>query len=260
MSLAVDKTNGKMGIKKYIENRIVPHRRGIMGTVIFHLLLAIVCLAMGISRMTVHAETELVINAPEPEQLQKQKQEEERRKEIRQKSSTEEVERMLRSIAVNENVKARREERHTRVEQYVDEIMRELREDGNSGRYKAQRDKDFTRDSLLNARELQEQRLDSLKSTFYAGESSVSYNLKDRYARFLPIPVFKCEFGGKVVVEIVVNPRGVVQRASVVKEQSREDDCLWSVAVDAAERSRFNEKPSAPAQQKGFITYNFVKQ
>jgi hypothetical protein len=35
---------------------------------------------------------------------------------------------------------------------------------------------------------------------------------------------------------------------------------LWRVAADAAKRSRFNEKPDAPALQKGTITYNFVKQ
>ena len=99
----------------------------------------------------------------------------------------------------------------------------------NSGRYKAQRDKNYQKDSLQNDRDKREQELDSLKSTFYAGESSVSYNLKDRYARFLPIPVFKCEYGGKVVVEILVNPKGVVQKAKILEDQSQSDDCLRCV-------------------------------
>ncbi len=255
-----DKYMNYMGIKKYLEIWVIPHRRGIMGTVIFHLLLAILLLGMGISRMTVHSEMEIVMDVPEPEQIEKQQQEKQRKEEIRQKSSAEEVERMLRSIAVNENMKTQTDRQADNVEQYIDEIVQELQESGSEGRYKAQRDKNFRQDSLLNARDRREQELDSLKSTFYAGESSVSYNLKDRYARFLPIPVFKCEFGGKVVVEIVVNQKGIVQKASVLKEQSAADDCLWSVAVDAAERSRFNEKPAASAQQKGTITYHFVKQ
>ena len=79
-------------------------------------------------------------------------------------------------------------------------------------------------------------------------------------ADFLPIPVFKCEYGGKVVVEILVNPKGVVQKAKILEDQSQSDDSLWRVAADAAKRSRFNEKPDAPALQKGTITYNFVKQ
>lgn len=167
---------------------------------------------------------------------------------------------MLRSIAVNENAVQPEKRAEASVQQYVDEILKELEEEGNSGRYKAQRDKNYQKDSLQNDRDKREQELDSLKSTFYAGESSVSYNLKDRYARFLPIPVFKCEYGGKVVVEILVNPKGVVQKAKILEDQSQSDDCLWRVAADAAKRSRFNEKPDAPALQKGTITYNFVKQ
>ena len=213
-----------MNFKAYIEKWIIPHRRGIMGTVIFHLVLAIFLLSMEISRIQVHTEMEIVMDTPTPEAVQPEKRAE------------------------------------ASVQQYVDEILKELEEEGNSGRYKAQRDKNYQKDSLQNDRDKREQELDSLKSTFYAGESSVSYNLKDRYARFLPIPVFKCEYGGKVVVEILVNPKGVVQKAKILEDQSQSDDCLWRVAADAAKRSRFNEKPDAPALQKGTITYNFVKQ
>ena len=234
-----------MNFKAYIEKWIIPHRRGIMGTVIFHLVLAIFLLSMEISRIQVHTEMEIVMDTPTPEERQKKE---------------EEVERMLRSIAVNENAVQPEKRAEASVQQYVDEILKELEEEGNSGRYKAQRDKNYQKDSLQNDRDKREQELDSLKSTFYAGESSVSYNLKDRYARFLPIPVFKCEYGGKVVVEILVNPKGVVQKAKILEDQSQSDDCLWRVAADAAKRSRFNEKPDAPALQKGTITYNFVKQ
>ena len=248
-----------MSVKTTIESWVIPHRRGIMGTVIFHLLLMILFLSLEISKMTVHAEMEIVMEMPDREQLQKREEENKRKKEIRQKTSEEEVQRMLRSIAVNENVEKKQDARQN-VQQYVDEIMQELQEEGKEGRYRARQDKNYQNDSLQNVRDRKEQELDSLKSTFYSGESSVTYNLKGRYARFLPIPVFKCEYGGKVVVEITVNPKGIVQKAVVVESKSETDDCLRAVAVDAAERSRFNENPSAPAQQKGTISYNFVKQ
>lgn len=248
-----------MSVKTTIESWVIPHRRGIMGTVIFHLLLMILFLSLEISKMTVHAEMEIVMEMPNREQLQKREEENKRKKEIRQKTSEEEVQRMLRSIAVNENVEKKQDARQN-VQQYVDEIMQELQEEGKEGRYRARQDKNYQNDSLQNVRDRKEQELDSLKSTFYSGESSVTYNLKGRYARFLPIPVFKCEYGGKVVVEITVNPKGIVQKAVVVESKSETDDCLRAVAVDAAERSRFNENPSAPAQQKGTISYNFVKQ
>lgn len=249
-----------MDWKKSFYQIIVPHRRGIMGTVIFHLLLGIFLLSMEISRVNVHTEMEIVIEAPDPEEIHKQKEEQQRKEEIRQKSAAEEVEKMLRSIAVNENVKRQESHQEANVQEYVEEILEELRDSGDPGRYEARKDKHYKQDSLQNLRDRKEQELDSLKSTFYSGESSVSYNLKDRYARFLPIPVFKCEFGGKVVVEIWVNPKGVVQKAVVLEEQSEADDCLWRVAADAAGRSRFNVKPDAPAMQKGTITYHFVKQ
>ena len=51
----------------YIEKHVIPHRRGIMGTVIFHLVLAILLLGMEISRVAVHAEMELsLIHISEP--------------------------------------------------------------------------------------------------------------------------------------------------------------------------------------------------
>lgn len=244
-----------------LKELVILHRHGIMGTVIFHLLIGILFMSMQISRVRVHTEMEIQMDVPEKEEVRKQELERLRLEEIRQKASEEEVERMLRSIAVNENVTARNKQAaDVSVEDYVNEILDELREAGDDGRYQAKRDKHYKQDSLQRVRDLREQELDSLKSTFYSGESSVSYNLKGRYARVLPIPVFKCETGGRVVVEIVVNPRGVVVKADVIKSQSAPDERLWRVAEDAANRSRFNDRADAPAQQKGTITYNFVKQ
>ena len=64
----------------------------------------------------------------------------------------------------------------------------------------------------------------------------------------------------KVVVTVVVNPQGVVMQAEVVPSLSEDNEILWRVAKDAANRSRFNEKPDAPSRQKGTITYHFVPQ
>ena len=46
-----------MSFREYIMRIIVPHRRGIMGTVIFHLLLAILLLGMEIRKVEVHPKT-----------------------------------------------------------------------------------------------------------------------------------------------------------------------------------------------------------
>ena len=165
---------------------------------------------------------------------------------------------MLRSIAVNENIP--KENNTSPVQEYIDEIRQELENEEYSGRYSKKRNEHYRQDSIRHQRDKKEQTLDSLKSTFYSGKSSVSYNLKNRYALFLPIPIFKCEFGGTIVVNIEVNRKGIVQRAEVVRNLSEQDDCLYEVAVDAALRSKFNPRPDAELLQVGTITFHFVKQ
>lgn len=249
-----------MSWKEDIIKSMYAHKHGIMGTLIFHLLLAIFFLSMGIAGLRLPEGTEIELAAP-PEQVQKKIEEEKLRKEeIRKKVSREEVQKMLQSIAVNENADKRPGQKAD-AQKYIDEVMKELeREKSSSGRYKPQKDKYYQADSLRNLRDRKEAMLDSLKSTFYSGKSSVSYNVKGRYARLLPIPVFQCEFGGRVVVTVVINRNGAVQRTSVLEADSDADECLHEAAVNAALRSRFNEKPEAPALQTGTITYNFVKQ
>lgn len=251
-----------MEFKKYIQENLYPHRRGIMGTVIVHLLAAIVLLSVQISKMEIPVPSEIVIDMPAPEEIKKAIEEKEKKEEVQRKSSVEEVEQMLRSIAVNENAaKQQKSKAESNVQEYIDDVMAELEAGEDvSGRYKPKRDKNFMKDSLQNMRDRKEKELDSLKSTFYSGKSSVSYNLKDRYARVLPIPVFKCENGGTVIVNIAVSRNGAVQKAEVAEAQSQADDCLWRVAVDAAKKSLFNVKADAPDLQYGTITYHFVKQ
>lgn len=237
------------------------HRHGILGTVIFHLVLGIVLVSAGISRMQVHREMEIEWVIPKPEIVQQKKEEQKKKEEIRQLASDEEVERMLRSIAVNENATPEkvRQENIRDIQNYIQEIQSEL--NGSYGdRYKARKDKNHRTDSLQHMRDEQQRKLDSLQSIVYVGQSSVSYKVGNRHKVFLPIPIFKCEYGGKVVVAVEVNPKGKVIKAEVVDSGSEDDECLREVAVDAALRSRFNQDDKAPDRQPGTITYHFVKQ
>lgn len=239
---------------------ISTHRYGLMGTLIFHLLLFICLVSVGISKELRREELEIELDMPTPEERELQRQEEARRMEIQKLSVDAEVEQMLRSIAVNEHVAGRRASgnERERIEDYIREIEQGLGDYGT--RYQAQKDEHHQEDSLRYEEEKRRQVLDSLRSTVYVGESSVSYNLPGRYKTYLPIPVFKCEFGGRVVVAIVVNQAGRVLEAKVVEQESKVDDCLWEVAVDAALRSEFSVDVRAPELQEGTITYNFVKQ
>lgn len=94
----------------------------------------------------------------------------------------------------------------------------------------------------------------------YAGPSVVSYSLKGRKARRLPVPAYKCEMGGPVVVDIVVNGEGLVVLASIDAANSSGDACLRGAALQAAQRSVFNAVGGGAAQVVGSITYMFVAQ
>ena len=149
-----------------LKEQLILHRRGIMGTMIFHMVLLIYFLSTEISQARMPHVIEIDMLIPEKEEIQKEKEEKQQEVERIKRSSNEEVEEMLRSIAVNENVKS--SEKHDvneKVEDYVNEILEELHEDGN-GKYKAKRDKHYKQDSLQLIKDKKEQELDSLRSTF----------------------------------------------------------------------------------------------
>lgn len=237
------------------------HRHGVMGTVIFHLVLAIFLVCVGISRLDSQQRMEIEIDMPEPEIAQQKQEEQKKKEQILQQSADEEVNEMLRSLAVNEDAVKKNTETqpHERVEEYIEQIQEEIDSD-YGGRYRANKNKHYKEDSIRVQRDKKERMLDSLQSTVYVGKSSVSYNIKGRYKTYLPIPVYKCEFGGKIVVAVVVNRQGRVIKAEVVDAESNKDDSLREVAVDAALKSEFNVDEKAPERQTGTITYNFVKQ
>lgn len=91
------------------------------------------------------------------------------------------------------------------------------------------------------------------------GSVTVSFSLVNpvRYSRHLDKPAYRCEGGGEVVVNIVVNQRGEVISAQVA---SGGDECMRSTAVVSARNSRFDHNDAAPARQSGTITYIFIPQ
>ncbi|MDP4224309.1 MAG: hypothetical protein Q8868_13465 [Bacteroidota bacterium] len=95
----------------------------------------------------------------------------------------------------------------------------------------------------------------------YHGPTRIYYDLAGRNHTYLPIPIYKCEGSGKIVLIIDVNQRGIVENASVLEsESSTTDECLVQTAVGTALISRFEPNLNAPRIQKGTLTYLFVAQ
>ncbi len=94
----------------------------------------------------------------------------------------------------------------------------------------------------------------------YSGPTNITYFLENRSKRYLPIPVYTCKGGGLVVVNIVVNQHGDVISTSISDDSETRDKCLMETATKYAARSTFNMDYDAEPRQSGYIMYQFVPQ
>lgn len=93
----------------------------------------------------------------------------------------------------------------------------------------------------------------------YTGGVTVRFEFRNpvRTSRDLVVPAYKCESGGQVVVNVVLNQGGEVISARVA---SGGDERMREEALKAARASVFNIDNSAPARHSGTITYTFIPQ
>lgn len=94
----------------------------------------------------------------------------------------------------------------------------------------------------------------------FKGPSVISYYLQGRKAIELPVPAYKCQFGGQVVVDIEVGRDGKVVKADIDTKNSITDECINTAAIKAAFESQFTVSTEANSRQKGSVTYLFVPQ
>ncbi len=90
--------------------------------------------------------------------------------------------------------------------------------------------------------------------------TTVSYFLEGRWHSYIYIPTYKCEGGGTVLMDIIINQSGKVVSALIAENKSTQDPCLREEAYRSAISAQFNTDPKAPAKQLGTITYVFLPQ
>lgn len=101
---------------------------------------------------------------------------------------------------------------------------------------------------------------DSIKNMIYSGKSNIHYFLENRYHISLRNPVYLARGGGKITIDISVDRNGKVISAVPRNSSTSADPLLPEYAQNAALRTVFNTDQSAPKVQKGTITYTFVAQ
>ncbi len=95
----------------------------------------------------------------------------------------------------------------------------------------------------------------------FAGPTRIYYELAGRHHIYLPIPIYKCEGAGQITMAIVVDRNGRVLKAEPASRLSNtRDPCLTETAREHALKTLFNKDESAPERQAGYLTFVFVAQ
>jgi len=225
---------------------------GILGTVIFHLILILFFLIVKIGDVKkkyieyfpIDFEEEL----KEIEEIIKEIENEP--VEIEQLS-----EEIRRNIAVNIANKLNEE---ISTEKYIEQLKEEL-EIENLEQYL---DRSLPENENISYNDEQNPDNDEESDTDieYSGPTNVTYFLENRLKKYLPIPVYTCKGGGLVVINIGVNQNGKVIYTSVSKDSDTDDRCLIKTALKYAIRARFNIDYDAESRQNGYIMYQFIPQ
>lgn len=248
-------------MKKY-EGRVV----GILGTVIIYLIAGIIFMSFklgSLDRKMADDFTVEFIQVDEPEDQQKL---------IRLPST--EIERILQGDEEMLNIArnlANRPDVKVDAADYIDMVKNELIRDGKLGpdnyidEQKQMRDQEGDENLAMNEETEQQKENDPTESqkmaSNYQGPTRIYYELAGRIHTYLPIPIYKCQGSGVIVLSIEVNPKGIVEEAKVIGNKSTSEDiCLVEAAVSAALISRFNADINAQKLQSGTLTYHFVAQ
>ena len=234
------------------------HRLGLSVMVIVYLVLGIVFFASKIVIGSKPHMQGIYVDLQTLEELEAEKERLEREIQMQQSQLDWSAVRNLQSneSMLNENL---RDDRGTNTSE-INESARDIAAGmaANRAAYEAglaEAQSILTADRESSDRDKQTQRQD----VKYTGGVTVRFEFKNpvRTSRDLVVPAYKCEAGGQVVVNVVLNQGGEVISARVA---SGGDERMREEALKAARASTFNIDNSAPVRHSGTITYTFIPQ
>jgi len=239
-----------------------------LGTLIIHLIAGILFMSLQLRSLQKAISTEYQVElAPQPEP-------EKKKDKIAELAPTT-VEKVLKGdeemLNIARNLSSKSTEK-INPSDYIDKVKEELIKSGKLGvdNYIDEQKKmkesninenlNVAKDTIGNKEKVKPTKSQELAANF-KGPTRIYYDLVNRNHLYLPIPIYKCEGSGKVVLSIEVDQNGVVQKAQIVdRESTASDPCLIETAINTALISRFNPDASSPRIQLGMLTYEFVAQ
>ena len=231
-------------------------KAGVYTTIAFHLGVLIVLLLLSIGAVS-RRENTFVLDFTSQENLEREQQQMQIREEV-SKALDEQIgasRQSIRNIRVDAGAQLKddRYKDPSSIYKEADELQRKL----DAAKAEAMREEEKAEDRVdLDNKDTEP----SKDAPAYRGPSVLSYTLEGRKARTLPVPAYKGFAGGDVYVAIEVNRSGRIISAKVIPGASSTDPQLQEYAVEAAMRSRFSAKNTAPEPQSGEIVYRFVAQ
>jgi len=148
------------------------------------------------------------------------------------------------------------------TEKYEEQVMDELGISSLKTESAAEsQDQTFDENAIEQTVEESEKESDlTVPNVLRKDNTTVSYFLENRWHRYVYIPTYKCQGGGTVILDIVINQSGKVISALISENKSTRDPCLLEEAYRSAVTAQFNSDSNAPPKQLGTITYVFLAQ
>lgn len=232
---------------------------GVMGTLIFHILLVSLFLLADIDKKGTVQEEELLIEFPDllPEPETEEETAEQESEPLTNEISSPLSESQSNRTNIASNPLAKTDEFFDNDYMREVEAARQLVSDVNNQLSKEAVNLD---DIEMPVNTTEGQDPETIENVVYTGESNIVYYLENRYHVRLPIPVYLAQSGGIIIVDIAVNREGRVIEAEPRKNPAVRDDQIYLYAKAAASRTVFNADPDAPNPQRGTIHYTFVAQ
>jgi hypothetical protein len=244
---------------------------GIFGTVIIHLTVGIIIMALKISEL--HVKTTLLIDLELLTEFKNENNNNNNDEFRLSESSGTTLERALQGDAellnIARNLASTVDPTISR-DDYIDMVKDELIRSGQLGadnyidqgrRQSSNNNDNFVPVNNTSVPVRNEERTPSereVASVNYRGPTRIEYDLGGRTHTYIPTPIYKCQGAGIITLRIEVNQRGNVEKATVLARESSTDQCLVETAINSALASRFNSDINAPKIQTGTLMFQFV--
>ncbi len=238
---------------------------GILGTVVFHLIVVVVIMATRLSSVEQLAEERMFIEfetGVSEEDFQKITEAIQNEQSDQSDMQPDDGE-IARNIAVNVSeerpIPDQFQDMSSEDLSELDDRVSEILNNAANGVMPELEQPDIAYEDPAN--ELSEDRYLNEDSEPYSGPTTITYDLSGRTHLRMPVPVYKCPDGGVVEVNITVDRRGRVINANINSSPGGFNQaCIEQMAMDAALGSRFSADPGAPEVQSGTITFYFQQQ